>query len=115
LGGRLQRAEQAVRFIVDAGREEQGARIAGAAALAELKVPEPAFLERLSAAREQGGDELAARGIVDVDVPVPGIAHQQIVAERSEARRSQRHPPGRIEIAAGDQATLEDAILVEDI
>jgi hypothetical protein len=54
-------------------------------------------------------------GFERVDDAVAEVTDQQPVGEMSEARRRQRHAPGRVERAAGDDATDQVAVDVEHV
>ena len=103
---RRQRAEQAVRLVVEAGGEVHRVGVAAAAAVADLQRPQPVDLDGLAVGVVQVAQGGAGRGVEGVDAAVAEVAHQQVAAEGPEARRRQRQAPRRVERAARDQALL---------
>src|SRR4029453_7666202 len=85
----LDRAEQTVGFVVDAGGEQQGGGVAGDA-VAEAQRPQALDLDRPAVLIVQAPGELASLGVVGVDAAVTEVADQQRAAEATEPRRGQR-------------------------
>src|SRR5438067_5748227 len=105
---RRDRAEEAVRLVVDPGGEEQGLRIAVRSGVAELERPEP--VDRELAVR-RGVEraavlEVAVRHLlVSVDLPVAEVADEQVASEAAERRGCPGEAPRSVELPVlGDSA-----------
>src|SRR5262249_56843756 len=87
-------AEQAVRLVLDAGREEERPRAAGGGAVAERQPPQVVDDDGVAL----GVGELAAAGaglgVARADVAVAEVADQEVVAERAGAGGGREQPPG---------------------
>src|SRR6266705_4254734 len=99
---RLDRAEEAVRLVVDPGGEQQGGRVAGDA-VAEAERPQAVDLDHAAILVPEPPEELARRRVVGVDAAVAEVAHQQGAAEAPEARRGERQAPRGVQLAVLDQ------------
>lgn len=98
-------------LLIEAGGEVQGIWVADRRiCLSEDDLPQPGIGDDIAAGIGELAEEIVAGGIVDVDDAVAEIADQQIAAKLSEARGSQSHAPGSVEIAAGDGALDELAL-----
>src|SRR6266545_8116450 len=98
----LDRAEQAVCFVVDAGGEQQRGAVAGDA-VAEAQRPQALDLDRAAVLVPQPSEERAGLRVVGVDAAVAEVADQQRAAEATEPRRGQRQAPGGVQLAPLDQ------------
>ena len=80
----------------------------------DVQSPELVQLERRLVRFLKPAEKGAGRGIVAVNQAVAEISNEQGPAETSEAVRSERQAPGRIELAARDEMIDEGTIGVED-
>src|SRR5207248_5423951 len=95
-------AEETVALAVRPGGEEQRARRPVVPALAELERPETVDRQRLAACASElcAVLEVAVAELgVDVDLPVAEVADEQVAGEGAKARRREREPPRRVELA----------------
>src|SRR5215467_7368408 len=96
-------AEQAVRFAVGAGGEEQFVGLRRVP-VAEPQTPQAVDDDRLAIGLPQLTAASAVVRVVDVDVTVAEVSNEQITAELAVVRRREGEPPWRVELAAGHQA-----------
>src|SRR5262245_40505875 len=105
---RLDRAEQAVLFVVDSGREQQGRRVAGYA-VAEAQRPQPIDLDRVTVLVPEAPDEFATSWLVGIDTAVTEVADQQGAAEAAEPCRREHETPRSVKLAPLDQVANQVA------
>jgi hypothetical protein len=65
--------------------------------VAEAQRPQAVVLNRMSVDIAEETIEAPALDVVSSNLPAPGIADQQVVAEEAEICRRQCHTPGRIQ------------------
>src|SRR5436190_15505588 len=97
---RLDRSQQAVRFLEGTGREEEPVLRSGAGTIAELKRPQAVDLERRPILAMQWTQEqrfAAGREIVGIDAAIAEIADEQHAAESTELARRQGKAPRRVQ------------------
>src|SRR5215813_4219251 len=88
-----QRAKQTVRFVFDAGGEEQEVRRPAVKAVAEFQRPKPVNRDWLPLRVRQLAIKLARSEIKGVDASVPKVADQEVVAELAEIVWGERQAP----------------------
>src|SRR6266404_2051816 len=94
LAPRHQVAEQTVRLMVDAGREEECVRAGARGGGCEAQSPQPGDLDRSAAGARELTEVLAGQWVVRVDSPVAEVADQDVAAEDAERGRRERDRPG---------------------
>lgn len=94
---RCKEAEQAMRLIADTGGEVQPITGSGCMVVAKAQRPQAVVLDRMSVSVAEKTIEAPALDIVNSDLPAPGIADQQVVAEEAEIFRCQCYTPGCIQ------------------
>src|ERR1700757_2065817 len=107
-------AEQAMGLAIRPGGEEPLVCPSGVP-VAEPKAPEPVDDDRPAVRLPQLAQVRAGGWAVDIDVPVPEVADEQIPAEPAESGRRQGQAPRRVERAAADQPADERAVVGEDV
>jgi len=93
---RRKEPEEAVSLIAYTGGEKEPIAGSSGMVIAKAERPQPVVLQRMSIGVAEEAIEAPAVDIVNSDLPAPGVADQQMVAEKAEIRRRQRHTPGRI-------------------
>src|SRR6266404_9049597 len=91
---RCKEAEQAMRLIADTGGEVQPITGSGCMVVAKAQRPQAVVLDRMSVSVAEKTIEAPALDIVNSDLPAPGIADQQVVAEEAEICRCQCYTQG---------------------
>src|SRR5439155_6278190 len=95
-------AQESVRFVVRTGCEEEGVdRTVVRCSVAELERPKAIDGDRLPTrvAQLTAMLESSVRGLLEgVDLSVAEVSHQEIAAEPPEVRRSEREPPGCVQL-----------------
>ena len=94
---RRKEPEEAMSLIAYTGGEEEPIAGSSGMVVAETQRPQPVVLKRMSIGVAEEAIEAPAVEVVNSDLPAPGVADQQVVAEEPEIRRCQRHTPGRIQ------------------
>jgi len=92
---RRKEAVEAVRLIANAGGEVQPIARSSGMIVAKSERPQPIVLDRMSVGVTEEAIELPTVDVINGDLPAPGVADQQMVAEKAEIRRRQRDTPGR--------------------
>src|SRR5258707_11725789 len=106
-------SEQAVGFTIGPGGEDQFAGLGGVP-VAESQAPEPIDDDRLAVRPPQLAQVRARHGVVDVDVAVTEVPHEQVSAELAESGWRRGQAPRRVERAPGDKPADERAVVGED-
>ena len=76
-----EKAEEAMRLVAYPGSEKQPTARSSTMIVTKPQRPQPVVLDCMSIGIPQEADELAAVGVVHGDLPAPGIADKQMVAE----------------------------------
>src|SRR6266550_7412911 len=101
--GRCNRAEKSVRLVVGTSREEERVgRSVVVRPMPELQGPEAVDRDRLRVAVPQLAAVLESPigpFLVGVDPPISEVSHEEIAAEASEIRGSERESPRCVELA----------------
>src|SRR6267378_512324 len=101
--GRRDRTEESVRLVVWTSREEERAgRSVVGRPMPELQSPEAVDRDRLRVAVPQLAAVLESPigpFLVGVDPPIAEVSHEEIAAEASEIRGSERESPRCVELA----------------
>src|ERR1700722_15631899 len=106
-GYRSQRAEQAVRFAVGAGREEQCRGRTAGGAVSEGQRPQSINAQNRIVRILDQADELAREAVVGRDRAAAEIAHEYRIAEQTEvARRPDDSPRGIQPGPGGERADV---------
>src|SRR5690349_21811856 len=92
-----QRAEKAVRLVLDARGEVEGVDGSGAGAVAEAQAPEALDGQRTAGVAPQHPAEATIAGVEGRDLPAAKLADEEHAAEPAEVRRCEGHAPGRVE------------------
>jgi hypothetical protein len=86
-----------MRLVAYPCSEEQPIARSGGMIVAEAQRPQPVVLDRMSVGVAQEPIESPAVDIINSDLPAPGIADQQVVAEKAEVCWRKCHAPGRVQ------------------
>src|SRR4029079_742432 len=105
-------SEQTVTLFVRTRGEVERVRLTGDVAAAELEGPEAVDHDHLAEVH-QLSHEREVREREAVDLPVAEVAHEQLAAERAEARGCDGEAPRSVERAVRGDARDERAELVE--
>ncbi len=95
--------------------EEQVALASAASPVPKRQVPQPQIDQGLSIRSIQLTHPHARCRIERIDHSIPKISDQQVTSKTSEASRSQRHSPRRIQRTVADQSRLQDSVCAEHI
>src|ERR1700676_4698846 len=87
LARRCEEAEQAVRLIADTGGEVQPITWSSRLVVAKAQRPQAVVLDRMSVGVAEKTIEAPAVDVVNSNLPAPGIADQEMVAEEAEICR----------------------------
>ena len=108
-------AEEAIRFVVGAGGEEQSSGRAGGAVVTEGQGPDAVNKDEGIVWLEDEADEFLGEAVEGGDPAATEITHENGVAELAEVARSPDDSPGRVEPVAVLEAALEFTGGAEDI
>src|SRR5206468_10256574 len=114
----LQRAEESVLLIVEAGGEENGLAAACCMVIPNFQCPETIDLNRIAVCIFELSIEMAVtvfRKPESVNATVAKIADEQVAGQIAPTRRSDRQTPGRIELTTSRHARFAAAIEVEHV